>query len=79
MDAFQMIASRPWLMASSVASQFRRAFSAFVYLHRRIISDTYRKWREQIDPVFIKQLDKCVLNETQSHKQIRVFVINLDR
>lgn len=79
MDAFQMIASRPWLMASSVVSQFRRAFSAFVHLHRQVVADTYKKWREQIDPVFIKQLDKNILNETQTCKLSRVFVINLDR
>lgn len=76
---FQMIASRPWLMASTVGTQFRKAYHTFVHFHRRVLAGVYRKWREEIDLTFIEQFDKRVLIETSMVNQCRAFVVGLDK
>lgn len=74
-----MIASRPWLLASTVGTQFRKAYNIFMHFHRRVIAGVYRKWREEIDQTFVEQLDKHVLVETTMVNQCRAFVVDLDR
>lgn len=74
-----MISERPWLYASTLASDFRKIFVTYSDSFRNNIKACFNNWKEQIDPDMEDQLYKHIFIEKKTTDHHWAFAINLNR